>query len=106
MTAHRVRFIDAMRGFSLFGILMANLLIFQYGMYGKEKLSDLSFLDTGALYFVKIFIEGSFMPIFTILFGYSLIKMIQSVRNKKGKSRWSILRRAIGLIVLGGLHAH
>lgn len=105
MTAHRVRFIDAMRGFSLFGILMANLLIFQYGMYGKEKLGDLSFLDTGALYFVKIFIEGSFMPIFTILFGYSLIKMIQSVRNKKGKSRWSILRRAIGLIVLGGLHA-
>lgn len=105
MTAHRVRFIDAMRGFSLFGILMANLLIFQYGMYGKEKLGDLSFLDTGTLYFVKIFIEGSFMPIFTILFGYSLIKMIQSVRNKKGKSRWSILRRAIGLIVLGGLHA-
>ncbi|CAM5705665.1 hypothetical protein LSPH24S_03529 [Lysinibacillus sphaericus] len=45
------------------------------------------------------------MPIFTILFGYSLIKLTQSVRNKKGKSRWSILRRAIGLIVLGGLHA-
>ncbi|CAM5705636.1 hypothetical protein LSPH24S_03528 [Lysinibacillus sphaericus] len=37
MTAHRVRFIDAMRGFSLFGILMANLLIFQYGMMAKKS---------------------------------------------------------------------
>jgi len=105
MIANRVRFIDAMRGFSLFGILMANLLIFQFGIYGKEKLEHLSTLDTGALYFVKIFIEGSFMPIFTMLFGFSLIKFIQSIRNKKGKSRWSILRRATGLITLGFIHS-
>jgi len=105
MTTKRVTFIDTMRGFSLFGILMANLLIFQFGMYGKDELKDLSALDNGALYFVKIFIEGSFMPIFTILFGFSLIKLIESIRRKKDKSRWSILRRATGLIALGLLHS-
>ncbi|MFC9541326.1 DUF418 domain-containing protein [Lysinibacillus sp. NPDC056959] len=105
MTTKRVTFIDTMRGFSLFGILMANLLIFQFGMYGKDELKDLSTLDNGALYFVKIFIEGSFMPIFTILFGFSLIKLIESIRRKKDKSRWSILRRATGLIALGLLHS-
>lgn len=104
MTTNRVTFIDTMRGFSLFGILMANLLIFQFGMYGKDELKDLSILDNGAWYFVKIFIEGSFMPIFTILFGFSLIKFIESIRRKKDKSRWSILRRATGLIALGFLH--
>lgn len=105
MTTKRVTFIDTMRGFSLFGILMANLLIFQFGMYGKDELKDLSTLDNGALYFVRIFIEGSFMPIFTILFGFSLIKLIESIRRKKDKSRWSILRRATGLIALGWLHS-
>ncbi|MFJ7954497.1 DUF418 domain-containing protein [Lysinibacillus sp. NPDC048646] len=105
MTTNRVNFIDTMRGFSLFGILMANLLIFQFGMSGKDELKDLSALDNGALYFVKIFIEESFMPIFTMLLGYSLIKLIESIRKKKDKSRWSILRRATGLIALGLLHS-
>ncbi|XRD25390.1 hypothetical protein AABM34_01610 [Lysinibacillus fusiformis] len=86
MTTNRVTFIDTMRGFSLFGILMANLLIFQFGMYGKDELKNLSTLDNGALYFVKIVIEGSFMPIFTILFGFSLIKLIESIRRKKIKA--------------------
>ncbi|KEK11834.1 membrane protein [Lysinibacillus sphaericus] len=105
MTTNRVTFIDTMRGFSLFGILMANLLIFQFGMYGKDELKNLSTLDNGALYFVKIVIEGSFMPIFTLLFGFSLIKLIESIRRKKNKSRWSVLRRASGLIALGLLHS-
>ncbi|MBK3496028.1 DUF418 domain-containing protein [Viridibacillus sp. YIM B01967] len=103
MTTNRVTFIDAMRGFSLFGILLANLVIFQFD-FGWSEIKDLSALDNGASYFVKIFIEGSFMPIFTILFGYSLIKLIESIRKKKEKSLWSILRRATGLIALGLLH--
>jgi len=105
MSTNRVTFIDTMRGFSLFGILMANLLIFQFGMSGPVEIKDLSALDNGALYFVKIFIDGSFMPIFAILFGYSFIKLIESIRKKKEKSRWSIIRRATGLIVLGLIHS-
>ena len=35
MTTNRVTFIDTMRGFSLFGILMANLLIFNSGCMAK-----------------------------------------------------------------------
>lgn len=33
---NRVHAIDGLRGFSLFGILIANLLIFQYGLFGKD----------------------------------------------------------------------
>ncbi|MGE6514589.1 DUF418 domain-containing protein [Lysinibacillus sphaericus] len=105
MMTKRVSFIDGMRGFSLLGISLANLLIFQFGMYGKDELKNLSTLDSGALYFVKVFIEGSSMPIFSILFGYSLIKLIESIRKKKNRSRWSIVRRAIGLIAIGWLHS-
>ncbi|MFL0366028.1 DUF418 domain-containing protein [Pseudobacillus sp. 179-B 2D1 NHS] len=105
MSSKRVKSIDSLRGFSLLGILLANLLIFQYGMIGKDHVTGLSWIDKGAYYITKVLIESSFMPIFTLLFGYSLIKLIESIRNKGRKSRWVIVRRAIGLILLGLLHA-
>ena len=101
----RITFIDGLRGFSLLGILLANMLIFQYGLYGKDSIEPTSFLDEAALTFVKIVVEGSAMPIFTFVFGFSFIKLVESIRNRGKKSRWSILRRSIGLILLGILHA-
>ncbi|MFJ7982477.1 DUF418 domain-containing protein [Lysinibacillus xylanilyticus] len=105
MSTNRVTFIDTMRGFSLFGILMANLLIFQYGMSRSDAVKNLSAIDNVYFRLLEIFIDGSFMPIFTILFGYSFIKLIESIRKKKEKSLWSILRRVTGLIALGLLHS-
>lgn len=105
MESKRVNFMDGLRGFSLLGILLANLLIFQYGMYGKDYLDSLSTSEGFALKFVKVAVEGSAMPIFTLVFGYSLIKLVESIRKRRGKSRWSIVRRSIGLIVLGLLHS-
>ncbi|MCK1997114.1 DUF418 domain-containing protein [Psychrobacillus psychrodurans] len=106
MKMERVRLIDSLRGLSLFGILLANMLIFQYGMWGKDEISyfSLSDLDTGAYKFIKIVVEGSFMPIFTFLFGYSLIKLVESLRKKEVKARWHLVRRFILLIIFGTLH--
>ena len=106
MKIERVRLIDGLRGFSLFGILLANMLIFQYGMFGKDEISyfSLTDLDTGAYKFIKIVVEGSFMPIFTFLFGYSLIKLVESLRKKEVRVRWHLVRRFLLLIVLGLLH--
>lgn len=102
----RVKLIDSLRGLSLFGILLANMLIFQYGIWGKDEISyfSLSGMDTWAYKFIKIAVEGSFMPIFTFLFGYSLIKMVESLRNKEVKVRWHLIRRFVLLITLGILH--
>lgn len=104
MKSDRVKLIDSLRGGSLLGILLANLLIFQYGMFGKDYLEQLAVLDEGAYLFTKIAIEGSFMPIFTLLFGYSLIKFVESVKKKRFKSRWHLIRRSIGLLALGFIH--
>ncbi|SOB91451.1 uncharacterized protein SAMN05880501_101311 [Ureibacillus xyleni] len=105
MESKRIPFIDGLRGFSLLGILLANLLIFQYGMFGKDYIETTSFWDDGAYKFVKIAAEGSSMPIFTFVFGYSFIQLVDSIRKRGRKSRWSIVRRSIGLIMLGFLHA-
>lgn len=106
-TTNRINSIDGIRGWSLFGILLANLLIFQYGIYGKDEISyfDLSSSNLFSYYFVKIFIEGAFMPIFTFLFGYSLILMRNSLERKQLRIKWHLFRRFIVLIILGWLHS-
>lgn len=99
----RVTLVDGLRGLSLLGILLANLLIFQYGIWGVDKLS-FSGLDGGALTFTKVFIEHSFMPIFTFLFGFSIIKMANSLKRKDLKVKRYFARRFLLLAILGILH--
>lgn len=95
-----------MRGLSLFGILLANLLIFQYGIYGKDSISvfSLSLVDTRTYQFLKIFIESSFMPIFTFLFGYSMIKMAEGIERNSAKVKRHLVRRFVLLAAIGLLH--
>ncbi|MGG4268421.1 DUF418 domain-containing protein [Peribacillus simplex] len=107
MNTNRIKLIDSLRGFSLLGILMANLLIFQYGMWGKDEINidTLSKLDAFSLQFIKIAFESTFLPIFSLLFGYSLIKLVESIKKRRNKSRWHLIRRSIGLIVIGLIHS-
>ncbi|HLS60783.1 MAG TPA: DUF418 domain-containing protein, partial [Virgibacillus sp.] len=106
-TEERIYVIDGLRGFSLFGILIANFLIFQYGIFGMENIvsSELSFLDRAAYAFTKVFVEGSFMPIFTFLFGYSFIIMRDRLTQKQLRVKWTLFRRSLLLIGIGLLHS-
>ena len=107
MKTSRVKAIDALRGFSLLGILLANMLIFQYGIWGKDELQYYSVSPTDKVFYyvIKIFVESSFMPIFTFLFGYSMIKMNQSLQMKGMKIKRTFIKRSIILVVIGFLHS-
>ncbi|MCG1010539.1 DUF418 domain-containing protein [Salinicoccus sp. ID82-1] len=105
----RIEAVDAIRGFSLFGIFMANLLIFQYGLTGKDHLEyfELHPLNEGILKGVKIIFESSFLPIFAILFGFSLDRLFQSMKRKQVKlKRIKLYMRAFTLIAFGLLHSY
>jgi uncharacterized protein len=106
MMDQRVQMIDGMRGFSLLGILLANMLIFQYGLWGKDELQlfHLFMGDQLAYTWLKIFVEGSFMPIFMFLFGYSMIKMKEKLEANHGKVKRHFFRRFLLLMVFGFLH--
>ncbi|MED1797757.1 DUF418 domain-containing protein [Brevibacillus porteri] len=105
---NRVRIIDGLRGFSLVGILMANMLIFQYGIWGSQEMDLYALPDyeMTAYKLVKIFVEGSFMPIFTFMFGFGMIKMQQSLAAKGLKQKRYLARRFLMLIGLGLLHSY
>lgn len=99
--------IDCLRGFSLLGILLANMLIFQYGMHGKDMLQlfHVTTVESTAHQFVQLFVEGSFMPIFTFVFGFGMIKMKESLNAKKRKAGLPLLRRFALLGGIGFLHS-
>ena len=104
----RIRVADSLRGFSLLGIFLANLLIFQYGLSAKSYIEyyDLNTFNLGIFHFIKIFIEASFMPIFALLFGFSLDKLYQSMKSKNIKRpRIKLFRRAVFILTIGILHA-
>lgn len=100
----RVEFIDSLRGFSLLGILIVNMLNFQYD-YDFEKMFDPSIWGQEfGVYVTEILFQGSFYPIFSFLFGYSFIKLIESTKAKGLNTNAIVVRRGFGLIVLGMLH--
>lgn len=100
----RVELIDSLRGFSLLGILIVNMLNFQYD-YDFEKMFDSSFWGQEfGVYVTGILFQGSFYPIFSFLFGYSFIKLIESTKAKGLNTNAIVVRRGFGLIVLGMLH--
>ena len=103
----RVRVIDGLRGFSLIGILIANMLIFQYGMFGKDRIENflLSSGDHVAYVWTKIFVENSFIPIFMFLFGYSIIKLKEQLEKNDKKVKRHFVRRFFLLMIIGLLHS-
>ncbi|MFC4403030.1 DUF418 domain-containing protein [Gracilibacillus xinjiangensis] len=108
MNTKRITLIDGLRGFSLLGILLANLLIFQFGIYGKDEIAffDVPKWDITGYYFTEIFIETSFMPIFTFIFGYALILMANKLQAKQLPIKRYFFRRFIALIILGFIHSY
>ncbi|MDJ0940507.1 MAG: DUF418 domain-containing protein [Woeseiaceae bacterium] len=66
----RYEVLDALRGFALFGILMANLYsFFGYNTLTSAEIVSLPVADRGVLFFIDWFIEGKFFGLFSILFG-------------------------------------
>lgn len=103
---NRIRMIDIIRGFCLLGILVANMLAFQYGIYGQAELQlfNPSSMDESLYKVLKIMVVGSFAPIFMSLFGYGLYKLRGSLVFRGIKPELPLVRRFLMLLVLGLLH--
>lgn len=70
----RIKAVDALRGFSLIGILIVNMLYFQFDDITLEAIQPTAWWDQMAFYFTKIFVEGSFILIFDFLFSYGIMR--------------------------------
>ncbi|GAS81889.1 DUF418 domain-containing protein [Paenibacillus amylolyticus] len=102
----RIQLIDGLRGFSLVGIVLANMLAFQYGMFGQSKpqLFGIGGADQAFLSFLLITVVGSFMPIFAFMFGFGMIKLSESLKSRDLRPKCHLARRFLLLFGIGLLH--
>ncbi|MBN8644633.1 MAG: DUF418 domain-containing protein [Planctomycetes bacterium] len=105
MGSERIGAIDSVRGFALLGIFFVNIQAFgePFGMFMLPRPeATAGTLDVVAYYFVKVFCESKFYPLFAMLFGFGL--MLQAGRAAaRGRSYWAPGFRRYGFLTLLGL---
>lgn len=103
-TQQRIFELDALRGFSLLGIVLMNILTFSMP-YEESFLPGLvKGIDQSILRVITLFVISSFYPIFTFLFGYGLAIMYKHSQRRAMKYYPFIYRRLTFLLILGALH--
>ena len=103
--AERISSVDTMRGFALFGILLVNMLIFQYGLFGEyEYIETAQGLEKVSASFINIFGTGSFVTLFSFLFGFGVMILRDRSREKQRRFWTVYLRRLLLLLAFGLLH--
>lgn len=106
LPSERIKAIDLMRGFSLLGILLINMLAFH---------SPLSYIDPykwfngsvneGVYLVIDIFIQASFYPLFAMLFGYGLAMQYMRAEAIGRPFMPLAVKRLVVLLLFGVIHA-
>ncbi|MBN8753656.1 MULTISPECIES: DUF418 domain-containing protein [Variovorax] len=103
----RQSLVDALRGFALLGILVVNIATFAspfYGMGVPDPMAQ-SAAERAALFMRSFLFETKFYLLFSFLFGYSFTLQMDSAERDGKAFAPRMLRRLLGLWVLGLLHA-
>lgn len=102
----RIFFIDVLRGISIFGIFLVNMLFFHLpNQYTDPLLNAKTDLDRTIYIFIDIFAQASFYPLFAFLFGYGLMMIKERVEFRGVSSQHVLLRRLLFLLAIGIIHA-
>jgi uncharacterized protein len=105
--AGRLEFVDSLRGFALFGVFWANLLIFSGIEYLNEEQRASLFrgrLDTVAYFVERFLIENKFMGLFSLLFGISFWLFLSRVGGRAASATALFYRRIFWLFAIGAIH--
>jgi len=100
--AERIEILDGLRGFALFGILLANILIFSaWGFMPAEQRLALAGADAvrWQYFFHHVVVDGKFYTIFSLLFGVGFALQLNRLEGR-GLDGLAIFRRRL-LILLG-----
>jgi len=100
--------LDALRGFALLGVLLVNLRALSlYDFLPKAEKAELpsAAVDTVLNGLTSVFVDGTSITLFTILFGVGFAMQMQQARQAPG-AMLRYTRRLAVLLVIGALHAY
>lgn len=104
-TSERFIILDALRGFALLGICMANFPEFSlYTFLSPEAAASMptAVQDKITRYLLYIFVDGKFYTLFSLLFGLGFSIIIRNA-ERKGVNGFRIFYRRMGMLMLFGL---
>lgn len=107
-SAPRIGAVDALRGFALLGVCLANFPNFNMGsaLVGVGVPSDSpevpTSLDSAAGYAVNLLVDGRFISIFEMLFGFGIALMATRLAQA-GIRTWPVLVRRLTFLAVAGL---
>ncbi len=103
---NRVVAIDIMRGFSLLGIFIVNMLAFHTPYYYINPYTWYTNpSDADTFQWIDIALQGSVYPLFSMLFGYGLMMQYRKSKERGNSFIRLGLRRLSVLLIIGLLHA-
>ncbi|MCZ4555895.1 DUF418 domain-containing protein [Rhodococcus maanshanensis] len=102
----RLRNVDALRGFALFGILAVNIWAFADPYYASPESNPAfdSGLDHVVRFTVSLLFETKFYLLFSFLFGYSFTLQMAAAERAGTAFLPRMLRRQSGLLAIGLVH--
>ncbi|MEK4564287.1 DUF418 domain-containing protein [Alkalihalobacillus sp. FSL R5-0424] len=103
----RIITLDMLRGFALLGIILANSFHFQYGLFYETSLFNQypnGGIDRFAESAILIFVQASFYPLFSFLFGYGMALQKQRFLDRGQSFNAVFWRRTLILGIVGYLH--
>ena len=104
----RIDAVDVLRGVALLGILVMNVQSFampEAAYFNPTAYGDLEGANLYAWVAGRMLADQKFMTIFSMLFGASIVLMVDRAKGR-GDARRVHYRRMAWLIVIGLLHAH
>jgi uncharacterized protein len=107
-TQHNERetFMDALRGFAILGIFIANLAHMSFYSESAKVISPwiVESWDSSIRFLQYLFIEGKFYSIFSLLFGWGIALQIKRGIEKGTDAIPLLKRRLFFMLLLGGIH--
>ncbi|OWZ82761.1 DUF418 domain-containing protein [Natranaerobius trueperi] len=105
----RIKVIDSIRGFSLLGVLLVNVVAFNNIIFAQtDPISFLAFppsypnlIDQILAFLIRIHAEGKFYPIFSLLFGVGFFIFMERAHQKKTSGTTLFKRRSLYLFLFG-----
>ena len=99
--------LDALRGFALLGICLANYP--EFSLYSfletvPKSLFPTAGIDTITQWFLYIFIDGKFYTIFSLLFGIGFSIILENNRKRGANGTLIFYRRMFFLLLIGFAH--
>src|SRR5688572_18009391 len=105
----RIDVLDVLRGFALFGVLLANVVWFfsGFGDLTTEEVSRLPtiVLDPAVLELETFFVVNKFITIFSFLFGVGFALQMRCANDSVAPADRLYLRRMSWLFLFGAAHA-